>query len=421
MILTMQLGKMKTIQFKIKWNLLKRINLYFLVTLSYLIIPITNSYSQLHIDTTHNINVYKNKFLSPDCGVKVENFKLTGNIFSVGYFQNHCTELQIKKGIILSTGYVMDAIGPNDKTNSGAKLRCGGDRDLDLISNGKTFDAIALEFDFIPNSDSISFDYIFASEEYPEYVNKGLNDAFAFYLSKSQSAERINLAKLPGNNQAITVNNINSLNNNKFFISNTGKNNCLFYSLQFDGLSTKLSTGYKVNPYQKYHIKLCISDVGDGYFDSVVLLNANSFRSSGIFNFTNLTDTILSLSENIEIVEEDSNQVLFIPNIEFDFNTYVINDNSYDMLNKLATLFLNYFDFHIEISGYSDAIGNDKYNMDLSLKRAENVANYLISKGVVKNRINIYGFGSTNPIDDNATVNGRAKNRRVTFRFVKFK
>jgi outer membrane protein OmpA-like peptidoglycan-associated protein len=378
------------------------------------------SYSQLHVDTTRNISVYKNLFFAPDCGVKVENFRVIGNIFSIGYFQNHCVELQIEKGIILSTGYVIDAIGPNDKTNSGANVHCSGDRDLDFISNGKTFDAITLEFDFIPNSDSVSFDYIFASEEYPEYVNKGLNDAFAFYLSKSQSTERINIAILPNSNQTITVNNINSLNNSKFFISNTDKYSCLFYSLQFDGLSTKLNTGYKVNPYQKYHIKLCISDVGDGYFDSVVLLNANSFRSSGTFNFTNLTDTILSLSENVEIVEEDSNQVLFIPNIEFDFNSYVINDNSYDILNKLATLFLSYFDFHIDIGGYSDAIGNNKYNMNLSLKRAESVAAYLVSKGVDSNRINIYGFGSTNPIADNITVSGRAKNRRVTFKIVKF-
>jgi len=410
---------MKIMQLKIKWNLLKRVKLYFLITLCYFIMPITNLYSQLLVDTTRNVNVYKNLFFAPDCGVKVENFKVIGNIFSVGYFQNHCVKLQIEKGIILSTGYVMDAIGPNDKTNSGANVHFSGDKDLDIISNGKTYDAIILEFDFIPNSDSISFDYIFASEEYPEYVKKGLNDSFAFYLFKCKSTERVNLAKLPNSNQTITVDNINSLDNSKFFISNTDKYNCLFYSLQFDGLSTKLTTGYKVNPYQRYHIKICISDVGDEYFDSVVLLNANSFRSSGAFDFTNFTDTILSLFENVEIVEEDSNQVLFIPNIEFDFNSYVIKDSFYKILNRLVPFLLKHFDFHIEINGYSDAIGNDEYNIELSLKRAENIASYLFSKGVDSNRIDIYGFGRKNPIADNITSDGRAMNRRVAFKFIK--
>ncbi|MFO7842508.1 MAG: OmpA family protein [Bacteroidales bacterium] len=374
------------------------------------------SFGQLQIDTTQNINIFKNIFFAPDCGVKVDNFRLTGNIFSIGYFQNHCVKLQIEEGLILSTGNVMDAMGPNDKTNSGAKVNFSGDRDLDLISNGKTYDAIVLEFDFIANSDSIAFDYIFASEEYPEYVKKGLNDSFAFYLFKEKSREITNLAKLPISNMAITVDNVNSFDNSKYFISNNDKYNCLFYSLQFDGLTTKLSTGYKVNPYQKYHIKICISDVGDGYFDSAVLLNANSFRSLGTLDFTNITDTIKSSLEKVEIIKEDSSQILIIPNIEFDFNSFIINENSYEILNKMAFFLLNHFDLMIEINGYSDSVGSDKYNRNLSLKRAENIANYLFSKGIDANRIKVYGFGSKNPLDDNSTSNGRARNRRVTFK-----
>ena len=102
------------------------------------------SFGQLHLDTTRNIKLFENLFFSSDCGVKIENFRVTGNIYSIGYFQNHCVKLQIEKGLILSTGYVMDAIGPNDKTNSGEKINFIGDKDLDLISKEKTFDAIIL-------------------------------------------------------------------------------------------------------------------------------------------------------------------------------------------------------------------------------------------------------------------------------------
>ena len=62
---------------KNKMDLLKRVKLYFLVTLCYFIMPITNLYSQLLVDTTRNVNVYKNLFFAPDCGVKVENFKVS--------------------------------------------------------------------------------------------------------------------------------------------------------------------------------------------------------------------------------------------------------------------------------------------------------------------------------------------------------
>ncbi|NJK93849.1 MAG: hypothetical protein HC905_02000 [Bacteroidales bacterium] len=87
---------------------------------------------------------------------------------------------------MLSTGDIWDATGPNRTSGMGNNHFFAGDKDLETLANGKTFDAAVLEFDFSANSDSMSFDYVFASEEYPEYANKGLNDVFAFLSATPQ-------------------------------------------------------------------------------------------------------------------------------------------------------------------------------------------------------------------------------------------
>ncbi len=85
-------------------------------------------------------------------------------------------------GIIISTGNVFDAIGPNNIPNKSSETSNNSDDDLNTIVNANTFDAAVLEFDFNSFTDSISFNFFFASEEYPEYVNKNVNDIFGFFL-----------------------------------------------------------------------------------------------------------------------------------------------------------------------------------------------------------------------------------------------
>jgi outer membrane protein OmpA-like peptidoglycan-associated protein len=72
----------------------------------------------------------------------------------------------------------------------------------------------------------------------------------------------------------------------------------------------------------------------------------------------------------------------------------------------------------IELSGHTDSKGSDKYNLKLSKERAEAVFNYLVSKGIDEKRLTHKGYGAKQPIADNATDAGRAKNRRVEFKIV---
>ncbi|SDS55989.1 Outer membrane protein OmpA [Polaribacter sp. KT25b] len=104
--------------------------------------------------------------------------------------------------------------------------------------------------------------------------------------------------------------------------------------------------------------------------------------------------------------------------VYFDTNKSNINAKSQETLNKLSDVFLEFPDTNILVVGHTDSSGKDEYNMTLSEKRALSVTDYLIAKGLVKNRFQTLWYGETQPKYDNATAEGRAKNRRVNVAIV---
>lgn len=106
-------------------------------------------------------------------------------------------------------------------------------------------------------------------------------------------------------------------------------------------------------------------------------------------------------------------KVTFESGILFATNSNTLNSASRLSLDKFATSLLNNPDTEVEIYGHTDSTGSDAINNPLSQRRAESVYNYLTSKGVSGSRMKSQGFGSTQPIASNSTVEGRAENRRV--------
>jgi outer membrane protein OmpA-like peptidoglycan-associated protein len=106
-------------------------------------------------------------------------------------------------------------------------------------------------------------------------------------------------------------------------------------------------------------------------------------------------------------------KVTFDAGILFETNSSMLSTQSQDALNKFAQSLQNNPETNIVISGHTDNTGTDAINEPLSAKRAESVANFLISKGVSRNRMTTVGNGSKQPVADNTTEEGRAKNRRV--------
>ncbi len=196
----------------------------------------------------------------------------------------------IEQGVMLATGSVLNAEGPNDSGSS--SLTAGetsiSDPDLLLLSgNASINDAAVLEFDFIPIGDSILFDFVFASDEYLEFVNS-INDAFGFFLSGPNitgpySNNSMNIALIPGTTDPVTINTVNDVVNSAFYVNNGDGFTAPFNTdptyVQYDGLTVRLTARAAVACGQVHHIKICVGDASDTVWDSAVFLEGGSFTS----------------------------------------------------------------------------------------------------------------------------------------------
>ncbi|GAA3631707.1 OmpA family protein [Flavivirga jejuensis] len=104
--------------------------------------------------------------------------------------------------------------------------------------------------------------------------------------------------------------------------------------------------------------------------------------------------------------------------VYFDTNKYNVNSASQQTLSKLISVFKEYPDTNILVVGHTDSAGSEDYNMTLSKNRANAVTNYLTGKGLSSGRFTTNWFGETQPMHDNTTSEGRAKNRRVNIAIV---
>jgi len=106
-------------------------------------------------------------------------------------------------------------------------------------------------------------------------------------------------------------------------------------------------------------------------------------------------------------------QKLVLEGVNFDFDKATLRQEDIAIIDKDVTGLDKWRNVNIEVAGHTDSRGSDKYNMKLSQRRAEAVRNYLISKGIAADRLTAKGYGESQPVADNATDEGRFKNRRV--------
>jgi len=385
--------------------------------------------AQLRIDTSRSAEyMVKVVLAGKEVSSGIENVKYRGDKKSLGIFHyNTIYNKMISRGIILSTGDVFDAIGPNENPDKGSKSMINSDKELGDLASGPSIDAAILEFDFIPLHDSICFNFFFASEEYPEYVKKNMNDVFGFFLSCEELNLKKNLAVLE-DNIPITIDNINAGSNSSYFIRNyswdQGKSQKwkdnkageeLARTLQFDGLTILMHARSRVVPNKKYHIKLAISDVGDRLYDSAIFLEAGSFKSAS-------TKKDIPFEQSLKdefggkIITGSNNEVSLNLNINFEADSFRVSGNeSFALLNKVLYLLNAYPGMQVVINGHTDDSGTKEHNKILSLNRAKDVAGYLISKGLEPERVTYKGHGDSKPLSSK----DKKLNRRVEFAFIK--
>lgn len=122
--------------------------------------------------------------------------------------------------------------------------------------------------------------------------------------------------------------------------------------------------------------------------------------------------------ENLVLADVNDFSQFLMRNINFEFDSSVINESSGAALDSLAT-FLNHNTLDVEISGHADDTGGEEYNMRLSLQRAESVKAALVARAVDPARISTAGYGDTLPVAPNDNDENKALNRRVEIRFLK--
>lgn len=249
----------------------------------------TNSFAQyIQVNDSYSAQqLIENVLINSTCA-NVSNFTVTGGNFgtlenSYGYFNAGSSTFPFSDGIVLSTSKSVSTQGPNASILSDNAQGWEGDSDLEQALNiSNTSNATILEFDFTPLTSKISFDYIFASEEYHGTATCKYSDGFAFLLKIAGSTNSYqNLAVIPNTTIPVKVTTVHpdvsggcSAENSSYFGSFNGTNS----PTNFNGQTVVMTAKAIVIPGTTYHIKLVIADEANPQYDSAIFLGGGSFN-----------------------------------------------------------------------------------------------------------------------------------------------
>ncbi|WP_404369401.1 choice-of-anchor L domain-containing protein [Marinobacter sp.] len=212
-------------------------------------------------------------------GVTISNVNYYGGSNQSGFFSGGAGVLGIDNGLIMTTGSALEAPGPNNSDGTTGNRGVGGgagDADLNALIPQSTNDAAVLTFDFTTDTGDLFFNYVFASEEYNEYVNSNFNDVFAFFV------DGVNIAKAP-DGQAVSINNVNcegAAPNCSVFNNNDPSEGAPLFDIEYDGFTDKLLASFLGLGAGTHQMKIAIADAGDSVLDSAVFLEGGSFSGN---------------------------------------------------------------------------------------------------------------------------------------------
>lgn len=265
-----------------------------------------NGNAQIAVQTGQPVVDYVNNHLL-GLGVTASNITFTGaNQSQIASFNGSGAGIGFLDGTVISTGNANSLVPGSFNTDDFNSFQTTGDLitvaqsvtsnpDAGLID--EIHDQGILEFDFVPQSDLVSFNFIFASNEYTTYINTQFNDAFGFFVSGPGISGPFsspagfpngsaNLALVPGTNLPITISTIyppGTFNgapaglNPQLYVDNMSQT-----SLALNGYTVPINISFPVICGETYHFKFALADMGDGGFTSAVFLEAGSFTSPPI-------------------------------------------------------------------------------------------------------------------------------------------
>ncbi len=276
----------------------------------------TSSYAQLNVTSNQTAVQLVQKLLG--AGVSVSNEVLIcDSTQQSGVFTAINTNLGVDSGIVLTSGSCISTTtmtgvsGAPTLSASNSTTYNYSDSDLANLVNTTPLsikDACKLEFDFVPTGDTVKFDYVFGSDEYPTYNCSNYNDVFGFFISGPGITGKQNIALVPGTNIPVAINSVNNgsnINSNctsmgtgspftQYYVTNNGT------TVTYNGFTTVFTAIAPTIPCSTYHIKLAIADKTDQILDSGVFLEAGSLTSNGV----QVSNSTASLSNPVDYIVE---------------------------------------------------------------------------------------------------------------------
>ncbi|MBQ7490403.1 MAG: choice-of-anchor L domain-containing protein [Bacteroidales bacterium] len=225
-------------------------------------------------------------------GVNVSNVKFNGVSTAltattgaqIGTFSNNLSvypTLGFSSGLIIATGNIDVAPGPNNE--NGASNEADNNVSCPELANlisgyGSPYNPAVLEFDFVTVANSVAFRYVFASEEYPDYVGTNYNDVFGFFVTDLVTNVTKNIALIPGTTLPVTINNVNYGSYSQYYnVVPDGST-----AMQYNAHLSPFTAAMDVVPCRMYHMKIAITNVSDALYDSAVFLEAKSFNAPAV-------------------------------------------------------------------------------------------------------------------------------------------
>lgn len=291
-----------------------------------------NAWGQIDVNSTFTIEEYVNEILLGE-GVEAFNITYTGGASQLGYMTGGEDVFTIGSGLVLSSDAAV-----NIACEFGTCGDCLGtafnDPDLLDIANSvpplinqnfsvsSVNDGCVLEFDFTASGDSISFNYVFGSDEYEAWINTQYNDVFAFFLSGPGIVGEyaspagfpdgaMNIASVPDADPPlpITISSVNSGTNSQYYVNNQSENGiCILGYTQTFAAEAAVQCG------ETYHIKLAIADGSDTALESIVVLEEGSFISNSFDLVATASISGNQIFGGDTTVVESCNDAVFIVN-----------------------------------------------------------------------------------------------------------
>ncbi len=251
--------------------------------------------------------------------------------------------------------------------------------------------------DYLPEAFTLEFDAWFEKNEYSEYVIR-------FWDVKNQQSLNMEPVFISGN--AVRYESFNDLYPGKDYSWNNNSSFWRHIAIAFNKRSLKVY----IDDSRIINVpNIEVNPTG-------ITINCDDFRTAGVKGINRIVTNVRIAEGGPKLYDKFlTDGKIVATGITFETNKATLKPESMGVINKIYRIMEKHPELKFSVEGHTDNVGDEDFNMKLSLARAETVRNKLISMGIASDRLTVKGLGETTPVADNSSPEGRANNRRVEF------